>query len=71
VHELWQSDFTYFRMVGWDWYFLSTVLDDYSHYIITWRLTTTMAASDVTDTLKDALDTTGRDEARVHQKPQL
>ena len=39
VHELWQTDFTYFRVVGWGWYFLSTILDDYSRYIITWRLT--------------------------------
>ena len=59
VHELWQRDFTYFRIVGWGWYFLSTILDDYSRYIISWRLTTTMAASDVTDTLEDALKVTG------------
>ena len=71
VNELWQTDFTYFRVVGWGWYFLSTVLDDYSRYIISWRLTTTMAASDVTDTLKDALEATGLTEARVHHKPRL
>ena len=41
-------------MVGWGWYFLLTIPDDYSHYIITWRLTTNMAAADVTDTLEDA-----------------
>jgi len=34
VNELWQTDFTYFRVVGWGWYYLSTVLDDYSRYII-------------------------------------
>ena len=34
-------------------------------------LTTTMAASDVTDTLKDALEVTGLTEARVHHKPRL
>ena len=28
VHELWQTDFTYFRVVDWGWYFLSTILDD-------------------------------------------
>jgi transposase InsO family protein len=71
VHELWQTDFTYFRVVGWGWYFLSTILDDYSRYIISWRLTTTMAASDVTDTLKDALEATGLIKARVHHKPRL
>ena len=71
VHELWQTDFTYFRVVGWGWYFLSTVLDDYSRYIISWRLTTTMAAADVTDTLEDALKATGLSEARVCHKPRL
>jgi transposase InsO family protein len=71
VHELWQTDFTYFRIVGWGWYFLSTILDDFSRYIICWRLTTTMAASDVTDRLTDALAVTGLKEARVHHKPRL
>jgi len=71
VHELWQTDFTYFRVVGWGWYFLSTILDDYSRYIIRWRLTTTMAASDVTDTLEDALKVTGLKHACVHHKPRL
>jgi len=71
VHELWQTDFTYFRVVGWGWYFLSTILDDYSRYIISWLLTTTMAARDVTDTLEDALKVTGLSEARVYHKPRL
>ncbi|MFT5332177.1 MAG: putative transposase, partial [Halioglobus sp.] len=71
VNELWQTDFTYFRIVGWGWYFLSTILDDYSRYIISWRLTTTMAAADVTDTLEDALKATGLSEARVRHKPRL
>jgi len=71
VHELWQTDFTYFRVIGWGWYFLSTILDDYSRYIITWRLTTTMAAADVTGTLEDALKATGLSEARVRHKPRL
>ena len=36
-----------------------TNLDDYSRYIITWRLTTTMAAAGVTGTLEDALEAIG------------
>jgi putative transposase len=71
VHELWQTDFTYFRVIGWGWYFLSTILDDYSRYIISWRLTTTMAASDVTDTLEDALAVSGLVHACVRHRPRL
>ena len=26
VHELWQTDFSYFRIIGWGWYYLSTVM---------------------------------------------
>ena len=38
VHELWQTDFSYFKIVGWGWYYLSTVMDDYSRYILAWKL---------------------------------
>jgi transposase InsO family protein len=57
--------------VGWGWYFLSTVLGNYSRYSISWCLTTTMATADVTDTLEDALKATGLLEARVSHKPRL
>ena len=55
IHELWQTDFTYFRVIGWGWYYLSTVLDDFSRYIIAWKLFTSMTTSDVKDTLDDAI----------------
>lgn len=32
VHELWQTDFTHFKILGWGWYYLSTILDDYSRF---------------------------------------
>ncbi|MBN2413065.1 transposase [candidate division KSB1 bacterium] len=38
VHELWQTDFSYFKVIGWGWYYLSSVMDDYSRYIIAWKL---------------------------------
>jgi putative transposase len=71
VNELWQTDFTYFRIVGWGWYYLSTVLDDYSRYIIAWKLTTNMAADDVKKTLDLAIETTGVDEIKVKHRPRL
>ena len=48
-NQLWQTDFTYLKVIGWGWFYLSTVLDDFSRYIIAWKLCTGMATSDVHD----------------------
>jgi transposase InsO family protein len=71
IHELWQTDFTYFKIQGWGWYYLSTVLDDFSRYIIAWKLTATMSTTDVQDTLLMALASTGSDQALVEHRPRL
>ena len=71
INEMWQTDFTYFKIIGWGWYYLSTILDDYSRYIIAWKLCTTMRAADVTDTLEMALQASGCDQATVRHKPRL
>ena len=34
VNELWHTDFIYFKILNWGWYYLSTVLDDCSRYIL-------------------------------------
>jgi transposase InsO family protein len=70
-NEMWQTDFTYLKIIGWGWMYLSTILDDYSRYIISWKLCTTMKAEDVTDTLKLALQASGCDQANVLHKPRL
>jgi transposase InsO family protein len=67
VNEMWQTDFTYFKIIGWGWMYLSTVLDDYSRYIIAWKLCANMRAQDVTDTLDLALAASGCDSARAPQ----
>jgi transposase InsO family protein len=56
ANEMWQTDFTYFKVIGWGWYYLSTVLDDYSRFIISWELCSTMKAVDVKNTLNSALN---------------
>lgn len=71
VHELWQTDFTYFKVIGWGWYYLGSVLDDYSRYIIAWKLFTTMAAEDVTDILESAVERTGIYGVPVKHRPRL
>jgi transposase InsO family protein len=71
VHELWQTVFTYFRIIGWGWYYLSTVLDDYSRYIIAWSRRSSMGAEDVQQTLDQALAVTGQDHVQVRCLPRL
>lgn len=68
INQLWQTDFTYLKVTGWGWYYLSTVMDDYSRYIISWRLCTGMTASDVSATLKAALKIAG---LSGQQRPRL
>jgi len=71
VNQLWQTDFTYFKIQGWGWYYLSTVLDDHSRYILAWKLTPTMSATDVQDTLEKALAKAKLDRVRVRHRPRL
>ncbi|MDQ7018425.1 MAG: IS3 family transposase [Robiginitomaculum sp.] len=71
INQMWQTDFTYFKIIGWGWVYLSTILDDFSRYIIAWKLCTTMKTSDVTQTLELALQASGCDQAKVRHKPRL
>ena len=71
VNEMWQTDFTQFKVMGWGWYYLCTILDDFSRYIIAWRLAPTMAATDVEETLLLALDFTGVEQVQVDHRPRL
>jgi putative transposase len=70
-NQLWQTDFTYLKVIGWGWFYLSTVLDDFSRYIIAWKLCSTMKAEDVTATLNLALNASGLDQAKVIHRPRL
>ena len=59
VHQQWQMDFTYFKIIGWGWYYLSTVLDDFSRYIITWDLCSNMETDDAKRSVDIAILETG------------
>jgi putative transposase len=71
VNELWQTDFTYLKVVHWGWYYLATVLDDYSRYILSWRLCRSMAASEVTEVIEEAIVSAGVEHVRIVNRPRL
>lgn len=71
VNELWQTDFTYFKILGWGYYYMASILDDYSRYIISWKLFTTMQSGDVKEVLDMALKATGISQVKVNIKPRL
>jgi len=70
-NQLWQTDFTWLKVIGWGWFYLSSVLDDFSRYIVAWKLCTGMCAEDVTATLDLALKASGLDDAAVSDRPRL
>ena len=71
VHQMWQTDFTYFKIIGWGWYYMASVLDDHSRYIIAWKLFTAMGADDVKDLLEAAIEKTGIEQVAVKYRPRL
>lgn len=71
INQMWQTDFTQFKVVDWGYYYLCTVLDDYSRYILAWRLSTTMGSTDVEETLNLAVAKTGVDRIKVKHRPRL
>ena len=71
VNELWQPDFTYLKVVGWGWYYLLTVMDDFSRYVITWELYRNATAEAVKSLVERAVAITGVKHVAVVNRPRL
>jgi putative transposase len=69
-NQMWQTGFTHFKIIGWGWVYLSTILDDFSRYR---RLEAVHGHEgwDVTDTLELALSAPGCDQVSVRDKARL
>ena len=58
-HQMWATDASYFRVSGWGFYYLVTVMDDFSRFIIAWRLQRDMTSDSFIEVVQDAVHLTG------------
>jgi hypothetical protein len=70
-HQLWATDASYFRVAGWGYYYLVTVMDDYSRFILAWRLQRDMTADSLIEVVQLAVDATGMTEVPVEDRTKL
>ena len=70
-HQMWATDASYFRVVGWGYYYLVTVMDDYSRFILSWKLQRDMTADSLIEVVQDAVDKTGMTEIPVADRTSL
>ena len=70
-HQMWATDASYFRVVSWGYYYLVTVMDDYSRFILAWKLQRDMAADSLIEVIQEAVDATGMTEVPVEDRTKL
>jgi putative transposase len=70
-HQMWATDASYFRVVGWGYYYLVTVMDDYSRFIIAWRLQRDMSADSLIEVIQEAIDATGMTDVPIKDRTKL
>jgi transposase InsO family protein len=70
-NEQWQSDASYFFVVGWGWYYLISVLDDFSRMILAWKLMLDMTAASISEVVEEAVAFTGMRHVSIEDKTRL
>jgi len=70
-HQMWATDASYFRVVGWGYYYLVTVMDDYSRFILAWKLQKDMSANSLIEVVQEAVDATGMTDVPVKDRTKL
>jgi transposase InsO family protein len=70
-NEMWATDCSYLKVVDWGYYYLVTVMDDFSRYILAWELQRDMTADSLIEVVQQAIDNTGMNKAPVKDRTSL
>ena len=70
-NEMWATDGAYLKVMGWGYYYLVTVLDDYSRFILAWRLQVDMTANSLIEVVQEAVEATGMTEVPLRDRTSL
>ena len=70
-HQLWATDASYFRVAGWGYYYMVTVMDDFSRFILAWRLQVDMTSTSLIEVVQDAVDLAGMTDVQVEDRTRL
>jgi transposase len=70
-NELWATDCSHIKLFDWGWYYLVTVMDDYSRFILAWELKSDMTAGSLIDVVQKAVDATGMTDIPVEDRTVL
>ena len=57
-HQMWATDASYFRVSGWGYYYLVTVMDDFSRFILAHMLQRDMTSDSLIEVVQEAVDVT-------------
>jgi len=71
ANELWATDCSHIKVVDWGWYYLVTVMDDYSRFILAWELKSDMASNSLIDVVQKAVDATDMTDVPVEDRTML
>jgi putative transposase len=70
-NEQWQTDATYLHAKNWGWYYLISVLDDFSRRILAWKLQSCMDADAFSEVIELAFEATGMADVPPEDRPKL